>query len=306
MSISIFGFPALWSPIYFSVLALLVLFYFLITVKWRDKFGGSQPLERREAVSFVSGIVLLYAVKGSPVDLMSHIMFTFHMVQMAFLLLLVPPLLITGIPNWLWNVWLKKSYVEKPLRILTKPLPSLIVFTALFSFYHIPLVHDTIKYSIFLHAGYTFILFASAVFMWLPVVNKDESKQLDGLKKVFFIIASAILITPACALIIFADAPMYETYTNGEAWLRAMALCVPASTLANLPPISPELFTHVPTLYDQQLGGVIMKVLQEIIYAVFLYKFFMSWYRNEKLNADEITEKALLERQRLAANSRHI
>ncbi|MFC4409336.1 cytochrome c oxidase assembly factor CtaG [Chungangia koreensis] len=306
MSISIFGFQALWSPWYFVTMVLIVLLYFLITVKWQHKFEGSQPLQRREAISFVSGIIVLYIVKGSPVDLMGHIMFTFHMVQMAFLLLLVPPLLLGGVPGWLWNAVVKKPFIDKFLRIFTNPILSLIIFTALFSFYHIPLVHDTIKYSVLLHAVYTFILFTSAVLMWMPVLSKDPNHQLDGLRKMLFIIASAVLITPACALIIFADAPMYETYTSGEAWLKAMALCVPASTLANIPPIPPEVFTNVPALYDQQMGGVIMKVLQEIIYGVFLFNFFIAWYRSEKMNADEITQKTIVERQRLAANSRHI
>lgn len=306
MSISIFGFEALWSPWYLIVMALIVMLYFLITVKWRHKFKGSQPLQRKEAIYFVTGIVLLYIVKGSPVDLMGHIMFTFHMVQMAFLLLLVPPLLIVGIPKWLWDLWINKPFVEKFLKIFTNPILSLVIFTALFSFYHIPLVHDTIKYSVVAHAGYTFILFSSAVLMWMPVLSKDPKYQLDGLRRMLFIIASAVLITPACALIIFADAPMYDTYTSGEAWIKAMALCVPATTLANIPPIPPEVFTNVPALYDQQLGGVIMKVLQEIIYAGFLFNFFLTWYRSEKMNADEMTEKAILERQRLAANSRHI
>ena len=39
-------------------------------------------------------MVLLYLIKGSPIDLMGHLMFKCHMVQMAFLLFIIPPLLI--------------------------------------------------------------------------------------------------------------------------------------------------------------------------------------------------------------------
>ncbi len=49
-----------------------------------------------------------------------------------------------------------------------------------------------------------------------------------------------------------------------------------------------------------------MKIVQEIIYAVFLGKFFITWFKNERDNADEITQKAILERQRLAMNSQTI
>ena len=45
--------------------------------------------------------------------------------------------------------------------------------------------------------------------------------------------------------------PMYITYNSGEAWLQAMALCVPASTLSGLAGLGisgPELFTNMSTL----------------------------------------------------------
>ena len=86
---------------------------------------------------------------------------------------------------------------------------------------------------------------------------------------------------------------MYETYTNADAWLKAMELCVPASTLAGLTLSGPELFSNMTPLADQQLGGILMKIIQEIIYAVFLGSIFFKWYKNEQDNAEEITQKAL-------------
>ena len=44
---------------------------------------------------------------------------------------------------------------------------------------------------------------------------------------------------------------------------------VPPDVLVNLNLSGPEMFNLLPVLYDQQTGGVIMKVLQEIIYGVF-------------------------------------
>ncbi len=42
---------------------------FLITVKWRGRFEGSEPVTRNQIILFLSGIAMLYIVKGSPVDL---------------------------------------------------------------------------------------------------------------------------------------------------------------------------------------------------------------------------------------------
>lgn len=294
MPISIFGFQALWSPIMIGVIVFLTILYFLITVKWRNDFKVSEPLKKKEAAYFLIGIVLLYIVKGSPVDLMAHIMFSFHMVQMALLLLLVPPLLMKGIPWWVWKVVIELPVVRKIFPILTKPLLALIVFSGLFSIYHIPLLFDTIKLDEGLHGTYTFILFISAVFMWWSIIDIEEvTQRLHGLKKIGFIIGSAVLITPACALIIFTGTPLYDTYTNPDVWLKAMELCVPASTLAGLSLSGPELFSNMTPIDDQQLGGILMKIVQEIIYAAFLMSIFFKWYKNEQDNADEITQKAL-------------
>ncbi|WP_277585764.1 cytochrome c oxidase assembly factor CtaG [Psychrobacillus antarcticus] len=294
MPISIFGFQALWSPVMIGVLVFLTILYFLITVKWRNDFKVSEPLKKKEAAYFLSGIVLLYIVKGSPIDLMAHIMFSYHMVQMALLLMLIPPILMKGIPWWIWKVVIELPAVRKVFPILTKPLLSLIVFSGMFSFYHIPMIFDFIKLDEGLHGTYTFILFLSAIFMWWSIVDiKGLSGHLHGLKKIGFIIASAVLITPACALIIFTGTPLYETYTNSDVWLKAMELCVPASTLAGLSLSGPQLFSNMSPLDDQQLGGILMKIVQEIIYAVFLMSIFSKWYKNEQDNAEEITQKAL-------------
>lgn len=294
MPISIFGFQALWSPVMIGVLVFITILYFLITVKWRNDFKVSEPLKKKEAAYFLVSIVLLYIIKGSPVDLMAHIMFSYHMVQMALLLLLVPPLLMKGIPWWIWKAVIELPAVRKVFPVLTKPLLSLIVFSGLFSFYHIPLFFDYIKLDEGLHGTYTFVLFLSALFMWWSIVDiEGVSQRLHGLKKIGFIIGSAVLITPACALIIFTGTPLYDTYTNSDTWLKAMELCVPASTLAGLSLSGPELFSNMTPLADQQLGGILMKIVQEIIYAVFLMSIFFKWYKNEQDNAEEITQKAL-------------
>lgn len=298
MPLSIFGFQALWSPYFILVIVFLTVVYFLTTMKWRKAFKTSEPLKKSEAISFVLAMVSLYIIKGSPIDLMAHIMFTYHMVQMAFLLLFIPLLIIKGVPWWIWKVVVEVPLVKKFFNVLTKPVIAALVFTGLFSFYHLPVILDFIKMNEILHGAYTFILFLSAILMYWPLVNTVPGQaELKGLYKVGYIIANAVLITPACGLIIFADNPMYATYTEGEAWLKAMELCVPIETLAGLSLTGPQLFTNMTSIEDQQLGGVLMKIIQEIIFGVLLASVFMKWYRSEQKNPDEITEKALKEHQ---------
>lgn len=294
MSLSIFGFQALWSPYLIGLLVFITGLYFLVTTKWRKDFNVSEPLKKGEAIYFLLAIVTIYIIKGSPIDLMAHIMFTVHMVQMAVLLLLVPIFIIKGIPWWLWKIAIEAPVVKSLFRVLTLPVVAVLVFIGLFSFYHLPSVLDYIKLNETLHGTYTFVLFLSAVLMYWPLIQKmPDRQQMKPLYKLGYIIANAVLITPACALIIFAPEPMYETYTNGDAWLKAMELCVPASTLSGLSLSGPELFTDMKPVADQQLGGVIMKILQEIIFGVLLASIFTRWYRSEQKDPDKITADAL-------------
>lgn len=294
MSLSIFGFQALWSPYLIGVLVFITGLYFLVTVKWRKDFKVNEPLKKGEAIYFLLAMVTIYIIKGSPLDLMAHIMFTVHMVQMAVLLLLVPIFIIKGIPWWLWKVVIEAPVVKTIFRVLTLPVVAVLVFIGLFSFYHLPSVLDYIKLNETLHGTYTFVLFVSAVLMYWPLIqNMPDRQQMKPLYKIGYIIANAVLITPACALIIFAPNPMYDTYTNGDAWLKAMELCVPASTLSGLSLSGPELFTDMKPVEDQQLGGVIMKILQELIFGVLLGTIFTRWYRSEQKDPDKITADAL-------------
>ncbi|MCQ6281627.1 cytochrome c oxidase assembly protein [Bacillus sp. EB600] len=100
--LAIFGFQALWSPYLLATLIFITAGYFLITVKFRYRFKNSKPLTSKQAFRFLTGITLLYVVKGSPIDLMSHLVFYAHMIQSAVLYLVIPPLFITGIPGWSW------------------------------------------------------------------------------------------------------------------------------------------------------------------------------------------------------------
>jgi putative membrane protein len=289
VSIDIFGFQALWSPYFFASLIILTAGYLLLVTKYRYVFTGNAPVPARQNLIFAVTMLLLYIIKGSPVDLLGHIMFSVHMSQMAILYLVIDPLFIISIPAWLFRWLIAIKGLNTIFNFFTIPLIALIVFNGLFSFYHIPLIFDFIKVNMWLHSTYTIVLFIAAIFMWFPLLNTlPERQSLSGLKKVGYIFGSAILLTPACALIIFADHPIYHTFSNPQAWSSAMELCVPSSALSGIQLSGPELFNGLPLLEDQQLGGVLMKIIQEIVYGILLGYIFFSWYRQENGESKKI------------------
>lgn len=277
MPLSIFGFEAMWSPYFFIFLVAVTVVYFWLVNRKKDEVTTKQKS------LFVTAIVLLYICKGSPVDLLGHLMFSAHMTQMAVLYLMVPPLLIKGIPSWMFEAIFRIQIIRSTFTFFTKPLIALFLFNGIFSLYHVPLIFDVVKTNMWLHAFTTTAIFIAAIMMWWPLVNEIRGfPALSGLKKVGYIFADGVLLTPACALIIFADTPLYATYSDPTAWMNALALCVPQSTLSSLKLSGPEMFSSMSILHDQQLGGVLMKIIQEIVYGVMLFYIFIAWYRKER------------------------
>ena len=78
---------------------------------------------------------------------------------------------------------------------------------------------------------YSFVFF-SHLYVVAVINQMPEHQTLSGIKKVGYIFADGILLTPACALIIFADTPMYATYSDPDVWGQVMSLCVGSSTIS--------------------------------------------------------------------------
>ncbi|QPC46219.1 cytochrome c oxidase assembly factor CtaG [Mangrovibacillus cuniculi] len=288
MPINIFGFVALWSPYLLAATIITYLGTMFYLTKKNKLDSERYPISIKHIIYLTLTFALFYIVKGSPIDLLGHITFTMHMTQMGLFYLLLPPLLIVSFPNWWWKQLLQIPILSQLFHFFTKPLIALIVFNGMFSFYHIPLIFDAVKVDATLHTIYTVVLFFFAICMWWPLVNKLEDEyQLHGLKKIGYIFADGILLTPACALIIFASSGLYLTYSDPQMWLDAMALCVPAGVLDGLSITGPELFHSMGIVEDQRTGGVIMKVLQEIIYGVVLGQVFFAWAKKER-EKDEV------------------
>ncbi|MEN1966999.1 cytochrome c oxidase assembly factor CtaG [Lentibacillus sp. N15] len=293
LELQIFGFRALWSPYYMIFIIGLCLAYYLITVRFRHRFGVGEKPTGKQQIMFYLGMVLLYAVKGSPIDLLSHIMLTAHMIQLAVYFLLFPILMIKGIPVWIWE-WFAHLPVIKPvLRLLTKPIISLLLFNSLFSIYHIPVIFDYSKESPIAHTLFTSIILVAAFIVWFPIITPlKEFNKMTPLLKIGYIFLNGVLITPACVLIIFADVPLYAAYSQNGAWMQALALCVPGDVLQGLSySISgPEMFSPMSTMEDQQLGGIIMKLMQEITYLTVMGRVFFSWFTKESLRVDPLPD----------------
>ena len=100
----------------------------------------------------------MYFVKGGPVDLIGHIIFSAHMFEMAVMYIAVPPLLLLGIPIWLYRYITSFKFVQIILKAFAKPLIALFVFNGLFLL-SFTSCFDTVKQSQIAHPICLAILF---------------------------------------------------------------------------------------------------------------------------------------------------
>lgn len=255
-------FSDLWSPDVMLLTLLFAIVYFLMTGPFHQRFARATPATARQKCLFVFALILFYAAQGSPISYYGHhYLFSLHMLQQSILYFALPPLVLVAIPEWLMEKIFQPKWLKTLLRIFTQPLVAALLFNTLFSFYHIPFIFDAAALNHEWMTVYHVVLLLAAFSMWWPIVSplSDNKKQLAGLKKLTYIFANGVLITPACALIIFAENPLYATYMQ-----------------------APQLFVSLDTFSDQRLGGIIMKLVQELVYGSVLAYVFYNWYKQEK------------------------
>lgn len=280
------------------MMAVGVLYTFVVG-PWRTRFKDSEAVPLKRQIVFLLGILLLYLAQGGPLSLLGHLMFTFHMVDMAISYYIVPLMLLYGIPSWLWK-WAFDRRFWRPLRFLVNPLFNLLLFNVIFSMYHVPNVHDWIMVHTTVHRWFYVLLFVAAMLNWWHVsCPVPEWARLKPLARLGYVFGNGLLLTPACVLIIFAGSPVFAIYSDPQVWALAMRYCVsgdPADLLKQFAD-GPAFFNLMSAVEDQQLGGIVMKFLQELVNIGALLVIFMRWYRQERLkdsqpNLDDATGTA--------------
>lgn len=215
----------------------------------------------RQKSLFLVALALIYLVVGSPfAAFAAHGLFSAYMVQQSILYLVVPPFLISGIPPAWVRPLLWKRRVKKVLRILTYPWLTAILFNVGFSFYFLPFIFDSVHGN----HGYTdlctLFLFLAAVLMWWSVLSPlPELNPLSELHRIFYIFITAIMLTPIAFLMLFANHVLYPAYAH-----------------------TPQAFSYLNAMYDQQIAGGLLKSFQLTAYGIELGVIIFDWMRKEK------------------------
>lgn len=243
-------------------------FIYLKTMRILSKKGlGKLTLKKK--ISFLLGLLTIYIALAGPVAILSNnLIFSAHMLQQSLMYIIMPPLILLAMPKAFYQSFDKILSKPKFLRIFKSPLVNLFLFNLLWSFYHLPDVYEYFLEQVLLLEIIHIVINTAAFLMWIQVLAPDDQvNEMSSIKKIGYMFANGMLITPACALIIFAGEPIYPSLSQG-----------------------PQIFSWLPPRDDQQLGGILMKVVQELSYGSIIAYVFFKWAKTERAKDAQIDE----------------
>lgn len=213
-----------------------------------------RPAEKRiqpmQPVSFYFSLVLFFLLMGSPLKAISHLSFSFHMIQMSLLYFVIPPLLLSGVPTDLARrIWQHRMFSNRFSSNIS-PIMSLAVFSGLFFLYHLPFVLQFLSQHPMIYYSFHVLLLILSFHSWLPIISPVVEQRFAPERKQRFIRLSGMLLMPACLFFVFSA--MLDGTANPYTHQLFAQLCLPAaSTIQLLPPF-------FNSSYDQALAGLLM------------------------------------------------
>src|SRR3989442_4396896 len=86
---------------------LLGAYFYAINVL-RPRLSDAGRVKHSQVALYLCGVLAIFIATGTPIhDLSEQYLLSVHMVQHLLLTLVAPPLLIAGVPSWLWRAMLR-------------------------------------------------------------------------------------------------------------------------------------------------------------------------------------------------------
>ena len=233
---------------------------YLVAVQRHVPASTSERSDRGRRLTFFSfGMASLWLVADWPMhDLSEGYLYSMHMVQHLVFTLVSAPLLIVGIPAWMWRALLRPRPVLVVWRFLTRPVVALILFNGLLLFTHWPELVEASVGSEWVHFTLHALILGSAIVMWWPVLSPlVELPALAPPAQMLYLFVQSIAPTIPASFLTFGHTLLYPVYgTFPRIW-------------------------GMSALTDQLVAGLVMKIVGGLILWGFIATIFFRWHARE-------------------------
>jgi putative membrane protein len=228
---------------------------------------------RRKAAGtawFLSGVLVLLLDLISPIDALGdEYLFSAHIVQHFVLALIVPPLLLRGIPRWMGEAALERPWLARVEREVAQPPVAWLLGAGTMMVWHVPAFFNAALASEGLHIVQHLSFLVTGVIFWWPVLSPVEQRRLGPIPAISYLFSACVSCSLLGAALTFARPGLYPAYLN------------PRDTLGILGMLRQDW--GLDPKNDQQLGGMLMWVPGCFVYLSGILGIVARWYgRSER------------------------
>ncbi|MBE3561232.1 MAG: cytochrome c oxidase assembly protein [Ktedonobacteraceae bacterium] len=260
-----------WEPSLILGTIVLIGLYLYAIGPLRVKYALGPQVPFWRAFSFLLGVDLIFLAIFSPIDKLGEsYLFSVHMIQHMLFSLAAPPLILLGLPAWLFQPLLRNRFIFRAGKILTWPVLTSLLFNGVLWLWHAPPLYDAAIANRGLHLFSHLCYIVTGLLFWWPLLSplKEGWTPLPTITKLFYIFFNDMSMVLLGAGLTFMP-PLYTRY-----------LAAP-----RLWGISAEM--------DQQLGGQFMWVVGSLFLIVVAMILLGRWLLEQERKEQEKQERLL-------------
>jgi putative membrane protein len=259
-----------WEPGVLIALGALIGSYAVGLRRFRPRtLWDEHIVTTREILFFAAGVFLLVVALVSPLDSLSNLMFSAHMVQHMLLIYFAPPLLLAGTPAWLLRPFFDIPRFRSVAKFVTMPVVATIIFNCVLIVWHMPALWDYALVDPQVHALEHLTMFVAGLIVWWPVFSPSpEVPRLSYPAQMLYIFVQSLVPAIIGAFMTFSGRVIYPVYLE-----------------------TPKPWGMTP-LMDQQIAGLLMKILGTLYLWILLTVRFFQWFNYEEHQDEKDAEDA--------------
>lgn len=165
-----------WQPVILLGLAAAAVsyaygFHYFRQHGWLEGMYQRGLIRRSQPWLFGGGLLAIFIALLSPIDILSELLFSFHMAQHILLVMVAPPLLLLGLPAPFLRWSLVEARVRGILNAITDPVVAFALYNVNLWLWHIPALYQAALRNELLHDLQHALFFYTAVLFWWRVLD---------------------------------------------------------------------------------------------------------------------------------------
>lgn len=262
--------PLAWQPhpdVWLLAVALAGGYLYALSAYGPRLAPGRPAATRRQRTCFLAGVAVLWIGADWPIHgLAEDYLFFVHMGQHMLFQFIAPPLLILGLPTWLLRAALRPPAVFAVAKRLTRALPALVIVNVLIVASHWPAWVNATVHNGLLHVLAHALIVGTALLMWWPVLSPlPELPHLSYPGRMVYLFGHSVIPTVPASFLTFSTRPLYSAYVE-----------------------APRLADWLTPAQDQQIAGLMMKLVGGLLLWAVIGTLFFRWQHEEESGGPDI------------------